>query len=1269
GADRGTLEGHKGSIRASVFLPSALNPDSPQLATAGEDGTLRIWNAPKSSPPLTGHSMPIASGKISGDGVSAVTVSGDQTLRYWNLADGKQTWASPALGQPLHRVAISPSDDQLATGDAIGAIRLHNAKDGAVEFTHGAHSLAVTGLAYGPEAKRLVTSGLDGLVKLWTLPFVAPHTFPEYVNGATNLTFVAQNQLAVAAPDGTIHIGEKSIKIDEAATSIAISPDGKLIAVGTGTGKVKVRVIATGAEAFQLTGHQGSVNAVMFHPKEAKIATAAADGSIGLWTIPAEVPENPIDEPLLVWQAHAGGVTCLTFTPDGTSLVSGGGDFSIRYWNSIDGVAIRAMTHGAAVTALSLVNKGTQVISASADKTVRIWNLSNGSQVTSIAMPTAIQRMTVNSDATRVATSGDDNIIRLWELASGRELEWFAGHTAAIQALDFSNDDKTLVSAAGDKTVRKWTIGIERLIVADAAKIHTLTLSPDGKQIVTGGEDKLVKQWDFEGKLVRQFAGAAAPVRCVSIRADGTQLAAGGDPTSAQANLIIWNFANGQSLRTVPTGAGITALAFNGNGKIAVAGADKHLRVYSPDDEQLLQDWTAPNVLTDIAIGPDHTTILTGCADNNSHQFHYSLVELLTGHVGAATGIAFTTDGKRVVSCGVDKTVRLWNREDGKQLCRFVGHSAPIHSLALSGDGKKLVTAGDDKIVRVWDMPANDAQPAAQIQPTSALTHTVIVRSVSITADGQVVATAGDDVFIRLWDVATGKEREQLTGHTAAIHTVRLSADGSTVVSGGADNFARQFFPSVLAQVTADETAGGKAQLRSVAFASDGATLFTSGMENAARQWKFNRPLKVEVEPDPATDPATAKAASPAAEAAEAAPDEAAADELAAEAKPLPRLQLEPALVFNGATTALTHVATSGNGRFLLTASGDAHLRIHDVAAGAVLATLKVPAAITSIAISKDGLKIVTGAADKIIRNYELAAVNDGWELKLFHESLGHTEAVVDVALAADTSSMVSVAADSTIQRWIAASAHPRQTFSGHSGPIYGLSWRADGLLLASGSGDKTVRVWNTQTSKLSFICEGHTGQVNGVDFHPSGTDVVSCSNDGTIRIWSAKLPPDPPVDPAATAVAAPKVVADPAAPPEPAPGDQIAIIEDDIDDALLGVAYSRDGNFLMSGGASKVWRQWNRGGEMPLQLQRDFAIHNYPIYRVVPSPNNSRFTTFDSSGKLFIWTVSNGALAFHQQLPTTTGYGIAYSPNSEEMVVATRDHRVMRIIIPPTAR
>ena len=106
-----------------------------------------------------------------------------------------------------------------------------------------------------------------------------------------------------------------------------------------------------------------------------------------------------------------------------------------------------------------------------------------------------------------------------------------------------------------------------------------------------------------------------------------------------------------------------------------------------------------------------------------------------------------------------------------------------------------------------------------------------------------------------------------------------------------------------------------------------------------------------------------------------------------------------------------------------------------------------------------------------------------------------------------------------------------------------------------------------------------------------------------------------------------------------------------------------------IAAGLAKVWGQWPTGGETPFELLRSGQLHNYQIYGIVPNPASTRFATIDFSGKLFIWDAANGNPLFHQQLPASSGYSIAYAPNGQELAAATSDLRVVRVLIPIPAR
>jgi hypothetical protein len=124
--------------------------------------------------------------------------------------------------------------------------------------------------------------------------------------------------------------------------------------------------------------------------------------------------------------------------------------------------------------------------------------------------------------------------------------------------------------------------------------------------------------------------------------------------------------------------------------------------------------------------------------------------EPFKGHRGWVNSVAFSPDGKRIVSRGSDGTLRLWTL-DGKPAAEpFTGHAGEVSSVAFSPDGMRIVSGGGDGTVRLWTL---DGKPAAE--PFKG--HRGWVNSVAFSPDGRRIASGGGDGTVRLWDVLTGE--------------------------------------------------------------------------------------------------------------------------------------------------------------------------------------------------------------------------------------------------------------------------------------------------------------------------------------------------------------------------------------------------------------------------------------------------------------------------------------------------------------------------------
>ncbi|MEH2353025.1 serine/threonine-protein kinase [Nostoc sp.] len=280
-----------------------------------------------------------------------------------------------------------------------------------------------------------------------------------------------------------------------------------------------------------LTGHSDWIHSVAISPDGKILASGSCDTTIKLWNLAT-------GELIRTLTGHSGWIHSLAFSPDGNILASGSEDKTIKLWNLATGKLIRTLTgHPRWVNSVAISSDNKTLASGSGDGTIKLWNRQTR---TLTGHSDSVISVAISRDSNILASGGFDNTIKLWNLATGEHIRTLTGHSNWVYSVAISPDGNILASGSYDGTIKMWNLTTGELIrtlTGHSDRVNSVAISPDGNILASGSFDNTIKLWNLAtGEHIRTLTGHSASVRSLAFSPDGKTLVSG----SLDETIKIW---------------------------------------------------------------------------------------------------------------------------------------------------------------------------------------------------------------------------------------------------------------------------------------------------------------------------------------------------------------------------------------------------------------------------------------------------------------------------------------------------------------------------------------------------------------------------------------------------------------------------------------------------------------------------------------------------------------------------------------------------------
>lgn len=713
-------KGHRLHVESMAF-----SPNGKLLVSAGRDHSIKLWNvnSGREIRTFSNHESEILSIQFSPDGTKILSAGRDNRVIIHNVIDGKKLFDVEIEKEHVESAAFDPTGTKVLIGDNRFKAYLYAVKEQKLLGTYEkSYAFSVNSDWFSPDGTKLVCLGERDIV-----------LYMDLVTGDT------LQQMKTKLPK-----------------SLAISPDGKQVAVGSAKLFAEVFDLETG----KLKHHLENSDSLQC----------------------------------------TGCNTYVAYSPNGKYIATGSSRSGTMLWDAKTGKELKVLIRDNERVQQLFFNSDSDHLLVRRDEQCLVFNVKSHKEKINALGDEMSCHPAFSANGKLFARSGTLNSIEIWNITSGKKIKELKG---------FLNDPskKELYS---QKSV--WNTAILR----DYNIKNIAVVSPDSKHILKGRIDSIFIMLDINtGKKVKEFKGHTGEVISLAYSRDGKYIASG----SVNGEVYIWDAETADTVKTFYWNKDlIFDLQFNNEGTHILVSSNSGVMSFFNIDKAQSTSYTYENTAQPYSARytPNNLYAVRATRSGKLALVEADAAQVfreIVGHKRIVNDIAFSSDGRSMVTASRDGKAKVWDILSGMQTCRFAKHTSAVFSVDTDPQGRFVVTGGNDNDIYVWN-------PVTGAVIKKLEGHNAAVTSVRICPDGAKLVSCSIDGMIKVWDLDNFTEiytyyqinrndwfasvpSGHIDGSPAALKIVNYVSGNEVLPSGSL--FEKLYTPSLIERVNSGE--------------------------------------------------------------------------------------------------------------------------------------------------------------------------------------------------------------------------------------------------------------------------------------------------------------------------------------------------------------------------------------------------------------------------------------------------------------------------------